>query len=107
VAALNDLVPRHAEGLVAEGLADTRVILVNGARQAGKSTLARLVAARTSRTVMRLLDDPATLQAARDDPTGFVEHDGLMVIDEVQVQPELLRAIKVTVDIDPTPGSSC
>jgi len=104
VAALNDLVPRHAERLVAEGLEDTRVILVNGARQAGKSTLTRLVAARTDRTVMRLLDDPATLRAARDDPTGFVEHDGLMVIDEVQLQPELLRAIKVTVDLDPTPG---
>jgi len=101
---LNGLVPRHAEGLVAEGLEDTRVILVNGARQAGKSTLTRLVAARTNRTVMRLLDDPATLRAARDDPTGFVEHDGLMVIDEVQLQPELLRAIKVTVDLDPTPG---
>jgi len=34
-----DLVPRHAESLVAEALQDTRVVLVNGARQAGKSTL--------------------------------------------------------------------
>jgi predicted AAA+ superfamily ATPase len=50
------------------------------------------------------LDDPATLRAAADDPTGFVEHDGLMVIDEIQLSPELLRPIKVTVDVDPRPG---
>ena len=53
---------------------------------------------------MRLLDDAATLRAAQDDPTGFVEHDGLMVIDEIQMAPELLRAIKVLVDLDPRPG---
>jgi uncharacterized protein len=39
VAILPDLVPRHAQSLVSEALADTRVVLVNGARQAGKSTL--------------------------------------------------------------------
>ena len=38
--------PRHAESLVAEALADTRVVLVNGARQSGKSTLTRLTAAK-------------------------------------------------------------
>jgi hypothetical protein len=27
-----------------------------------------------------------------------------MVIDEIQLAPELLRAIKVTVDLDPRPG---
>jgi predicted AAA+ superfamily ATPase len=39
-----DLVPRKARTLVAEALGDTRVVTVNGARQAGKSTLARLAA---------------------------------------------------------------
>ncbi len=98
------LIPRHAESLVSEALADTRVVLVNGARQSGKSTLTRLAAASRSATVIRLLDDPATLRAARDDPTGFVDHDGLMIIDEIQLVPELLRPIKVAVDLDPTPG---
>ncbi|MBV9381107.1 MAG: AAA family ATPase [Streptosporangiaceae bacterium] len=79
-------------------------MLVNGARQAGKSTLTRLTAQRLPGTVVRLLDDAATLRAAQDDPTGFVEHDGLMVIDEIQLAPELLRAIKVLVDLDPRPG---
>ena len=48
--------------------------------------------------------DPATLRAAVDDPTDFVDHDGLLVIDEIQLVPELLRPIKVSVDLDPTPG---
>lgn len=87
-----------------EALGDTRVVLVNGARQAGKSTLTRLAAGCQPGAVIRMLDDPATLQAAKDDPTGFVDHEGLMVIDEVQLVPELLRPIKVTVDLDPTPG---
>src|SRR5450432_3599560 len=99
-----ELVSRRAEALVAEALADTRVVLVNGARQAGKSTLTRLAAARMPGTVIRLLDDPATLRAAADDPTGFVENDALMVIDEIQLAPGLLRPIKVVVDLDPAPG---
>lgn len=99
----SSLIPRHAESLVHEALEDTRVVLVNGARQAGKSTLTRLATDR-QRTVVRLLDDPATLRAAKDDPTGFVEHDSLMVIDEIQLVPELLQPIKVAVDLDPTPG---
>lgn len=80
------------------------MVLVNGARQAGKSTLTRLAADSRPGTVVRLLDDAATLRAAQDDPAGFVEHDGLMVIDEIQLAPELLRAIKVLVDLDPRPG---
>lgn len=99
-----EIVSRRAEDLIAEALADTRVVTVNGARQAGKSTLTRLAGARIPGTVTRLLDDPATLQAATDDPTTFVEHDGLMIIDEIQLAPGLLRPIKVVVDLDPTPG---
>jgi len=44
------------------------------------------------------------LRAAQDDPTGFVDRDGLTVIDEIQLAPELLRGIKVLVDLDPRPG---
>ncbi|WP_188316848.1 ATP-binding protein [Solihabitans fulvus] len=97
------MIPHHAESLVHEAPDDTRVVLVNGARQAGKSTLTRLATNR-QRSVLRLLDDPTTLRAAKDDPTGFVEHDSLMVIDEIQLVPELLQPIKVSVDLDPTPG---
>jgi uncharacterized protein len=95
---------RHGEQLVRAALADTRVVTINGARQAGKSTLARLVASGTTGSVVRFLDDPATLRAAQEDPTGFLEHDGLLVIDEIQLAPELLRPIKLAVDLDPRPG---
>lgn len=83
---------------------DTRVVAVNGARQAGKSTLARAVASSLPDPTFRLLDDPVVLQAAQNDPVTFVEHDGLLVIDEVQLAPELFRAIKLVVDADPRPG---
>lgn len=92
------LVARRAESLVSEALEDTRVVLINGARQSGKSTLTRQIATGRPATVVRLLDDPATLRAAQDDPTGFVDHSGLMIIDEIQLVPELLRPIKVMVD---------
>jgi hypothetical protein len=38
-----DLVPRPAQTLVAEALADICAVLVNGARRSGKSTLTRRV----------------------------------------------------------------
>ncbi len=99
-----ELVTRKAEALIVEALSDTRVVSINGARQAGKSTLAKLVAATSVNPLIRLLDDPATLRAARDDPTTFIDHDGLLVIDEVQLAPELFRTIKMAVDTDPRAG---
>jgi predicted AAA+ superfamily ATPase len=41
----SELVTRKAEPFIVEALGDTRVVSVNGARQAGKSTLAKLAAA--------------------------------------------------------------
>jgi len=98
------LVPRRAEARVAEALRDTRVVVVNGARQVGKSTLARLTVATVPGARERYLDDPATRAAALADPAGFVRHDGLLLIDEVQRAPELLLSIKYEVDRNPAPG---
>ncbi|HEX8343913.1 MAG TPA: ATP-binding protein [Actinoplanes sp.] len=99
-----DLIARRAAPLVAESLTDTRVVAINGARQVGKSTLARALATGERNPAVRFLDDPATLAAAQDDPVSFLEHDGLLVIDEIQLVPELFRTIKLTVDADPRPG---
>jgi uncharacterized protein len=99
----SEFVPRHAASAIAEALDDTRVVLVNGARQAGKSTLVRAVAgARTAE--WRNLDLLQDRQSALEDPVGFVSFDGRMVIDEIQRAPELLLAIKAKVDADPRPG---
>jgi predicted AAA+ superfamily ATPase len=97
------ILPRHATAIVEEALGDTRVVLVNGARQCGKSTLvAQIGAARGAE--WRSLDRAATRQAALFDPTEFVAGAAAMVIDEVQRVPDLLLAIKESVDSDPRPG---
>jgi predicted AAA+ superfamily ATPase len=93
---------RHAYGMVAEALGDTRVVLVTGPRQSGKTTLVRQFA--TSERAYVTLDDQATLKAAQDDPTGFIRALGSAVIDEIQHAPELLLAIKIIVDMDNSPG---
>ncbi|HSR50004.1 MAG TPA: ATP-binding protein [Acidobacteriota bacterium] len=86
-------------------LADTPVVLVNGARQTGKTTLVQKVAAEKQPSAYFSLDDAATLSAVRADPTGFLAAlDGLVVIDEVQKAPGLLSALKVAVDRDRRPG---
>ena len=81
--------PRRASAAISDALADTRVVLVNGARQAGKSTLVRAVAGQRA-AQWRDLDLPQHRQSALADPVGFVDFDELMVIDEIQRAPELL-----------------
>lgn len=97
------LLPRHARSAVEEALADTRVVLVNGARQCGKSTLVSEIG-KPRNGEWRSLDRAATRNSAHEDPTTFVDHDGLLIIDEVQRAPELMLAIKESVDSDPRPG---
>jgi uncharacterized protein len=99
-----DYVPRRAAELVSEALGDTRVVIINGARQVGKSTLAERVLHAAPRRQARFLDDPQTRLAAESDPVSFLDFDGLMLIDEVQRVPGLWLAIKNSVDRDPRPG---
>lgn len=96
--------PRRAAALVDEALTDTRVVVINGARQVGKSTLAERVLRSGTGGLARYLDNPGTRAAADADPVAFVRHEGLMLIDEVQRIPDLWLAIKHMVDRDPRPG---
>jgi predicted AAA+ superfamily ATPase len=89
---------------VLEALEDTRVVVVNGARQTGKSTLAEFALAKRDGGRARFLDEPGTREAAQSDPVRFVRHDGTLLIDEVQRVPDLWLAIKNEVDRDPRPG---
>ncbi len=99
-----NLIPRHAQTAVTGALSDTRVVVINGARQTGKSTLARLVMADFHGSELRFLDEAPVRAAALADPALFVRHSGLLVIDEVQRAPDLFLAIKHEVDTDPRPG---
>lgn len=100
---LGYVLPRHAELAVDAALVDTRVVLLNGARQSGKSTLVRMIGSGLD-AHWRSLDRAVTRHAAETDPTEFVACDRPMVIDEVQRVPELLLAIKEVVDANPRPG---
>jgi predicted AAA+ superfamily ATPase len=97
------LVPRRVASQVNAALSDTRVVLITGARQVGKSTLVKVVAG-DRLAERRDLDRAQDRAAAVTDPVGFVDSPDLLVIDEIQRVPELLLAIKASVDEDPRPG---
>lgn len=81
---------------------DTRVVLITGPRQAGKTTLAQALA--DDRMPFYTLDDQTTLDIARTDPVGFVRGLDRAVIDEIQRALPLMLAIKRSVDLDERPG---
>jgi predicted AAA+ superfamily ATPase len=91
--------------IVIEAMASARVVALLGPRQAGKSTLARMLAAGELGADYLSLDDEPVRIPALADPAGFIAaRERPAVIDEVQRAPELLLAIKARVDRDPRPG---
>ena len=97
------LLPRRIEPCIAEALLDTPVVLLAGPRQAGKTTLVRHIAAQQGLRYLTL-DDGLTLLSAREDPVGMVRSLDRAVIAEIQRAPQLLLAIKKSVDEDRRPG---
>ncbi len=94
--------PRIAEPRIRAALRDTRVVTISGPRQSGKTTLARHFAKHGRKFVT--LDDQSTLDAAKSDPVSFIRILDRAVIDEVQRAPDLLLAIKKSVDEDQRSG---
>ncbi|HVH69702.1 MAG TPA: ATP-binding protein [Candidatus Dormibacteraeota bacterium] len=96
------LFPRFAAEVVVTALRDTPVVMVTGPRQCGKTTLVRYLVASERKFIT--MDDDTVLAAARSDPTGLVRDLDRTTIDEVQRAPDLLRAIKRSVDEDRRAG---
>ena len=95
------LISRHLQPLLSDALRDTPAVLINGPRQSGKTTLARQF---TAERPYISLDDPNRLAAARSDPEGFVRQIDRAIIDEIQRAPDLLLALKLSIDQDRRPG---
>lgn len=95
------LIQRHLQASLQEALLDTPAVLINGPRQSGKTTLARQCGAAMP---YLSLDDATRLAAARADPQGFIRRIDRAVIDEIQRAPELLLALKLSIDNDRRPG---
>ena len=93
---------RHLEGKLERLRRAVPVVLVLGARQAGKSTLLSHVASDAARVVF---DPVIDIGNARQDPELFLDqYPPPVILDEVQYVPDLLAVIKRRADEDRRPG---
>jgi uncharacterized protein len=96
--------PRLARAGLETSLKDTPVVLIQGPRQSGKTSLARIVAEPLGYGYATF-DDENLVRSVRQDPIGFVSNlPATMVLDEIQRVPEIFTAIKLVVDRDRKPG---
>ena len=113
--AMNDLtLPRTVSHTLDAMMRVMPAVVVAGARQTGKSTLARAfgASAQSSAPVQGefdarrylSLDDLDVLDLARRDPDALVRGSGPVTLDEVQREPDLLSAVKREVDRERRPG---
>jgi len=95
------MIEQHIYHSILNGLKIFPSILITGARQVGKSTLAKMLAQGDWPASYYSLDDPIIMDLAQRDPDGFVQRSTKpMVIDEIQKVPDLMRALKRNIDLD-------
>ena len=95
--------PRHIAPVIRDALKVSPVVFLNGPRQAGKSTLVQNIASEIGNNKNPVnyisFDRPTQMAAAAAAPENFLSsYEGMMIIDEVQMVPELFRALKTVVD---------
>lgn len=100
-----DHISRHLSPRVGQALTGFRVVVLHGARQSGKTTLARMTAERAGGTYVTL-EDESMLQAALDDPIALLTGwPTPLAVDEVQLAGDrLIKAVKRLADAEQTPG---
>lgn len=101
---MDELLERHSAPVALEFLRYFPGLVIEGARQVGKSTLAAQIA--DADAVVMNLDREQVRAAAAADAEGFIAQAGSrqMVIDEIQRLPELTLAVKAAIDEDRRPG---
>lgn len=91
--------PRRLSEQVLLALDRAPIVFVNGPRQAGKTTLVRGLAAQAYPAEYVSFDNATQMAAAAASPESFLSsRSGPLIIDEVQIVPELFRALKIVVD---------
>ena len=90
---------RAASGLLERALGVSPVVVLMGAHQTGKSTLARSEPFLSDRLYLTL-DDLETREHARVAPADLLRRASRITVDEVQREPDLLLAVKRAVDED-------
>ena len=99
------MIRRYLHDPILHSLKYFPVLLLTGARQVGKSTLAQAMIGPSWNARYLTLDDRTVLDAALRDPDGLITGtEPPVIIDEVQKAPDLMRAIKKVVDQEHKPG---
>jgi len=101
------MVVERAEAIasVRAALQGAPVVAILGARQVGKTTLARQVAARVRGPTTHLdLEDPDVVARLDDPMIALSSLRGLVVLDEVQRRPEIFAPLRVLADRRPRPA---
>ena len=82
-----------------------RIVMLNGPRQSGKTTLVKKLALEQKMNYITL-DDPDKLEMAQNDPSNFLSFYAKkpLVIDEIQFAPQLIPYLKIMVDEKNTKG---
>lgn len=92
------LYQRHIKNRIIELLHDFRIVYLTGPRQAGKSTLGREIASELGMGYYTL-DDSPLMASAQSDPQGLLASlRRPLVLDEFQMAPSLIGAIKMISD---------
>lgn len=93
------LIERSIKELILDALKDFPVVYINGPRQAGKTTLAKELLHREFPAPFVTFDDLLERGAAKRNPRSYLKAapSGL-IIDEVQLVPEIFRPLKQIID---------
>lgn len=94
--------PRFAAAIT-KALSRSPVVALLGPRQCGKTTLARQIA-RSERSTWFDLESPADLGRLENPQLALAPLQGLVVLDEIQLRPDLLRLLRVLADREPLPA---
>ena len=93
----------HSKALLETALSRSRITLLIGPRQCGKTTLARQFVPSDSANYFDL-EDPVSLARLEEAMTALAPLTGLVVIDEIQRRPELFPVLRVLADRQPLPA---